>query len=374
MLHSYSYTLKDRHLNTLLMDRSNSTLNVNYIQVQEMDVINGVLFNVLLIVFKLVVHPLLVLTGVSTNVINTAVFFRMGLSDGVTQNFFILSISDCLIATISLFSGISYISLRIIRAYVGYGNSEIKAQIIYWSTFLAILFPQYLSLTTTVVIAVVRCCCVVFPLKVKYLITTSRQLALIITLSGTCTITLFYIFVGTYTAYVHNPLTNSSIAHNKGVKWSLLTVVNSVAFSGSFIIVIICVIILSVSLRKASKFRGRSSTGASSTRDNKDPVDGKSKERHRDARVIRTVVLVSVVFIVCNIPLMVYYSLKILFEGLSPSGKYKNANQVCIMVCEAFTLLNLILNMFIYVSYNSRYRTTLLAMVGKNKSQEKKKC
>ena len=276
-------------------------------------------------------------------------------------------------ATINLLSGMSYISLRIIRAYLGFGNFEVKAQILYWSTSVAFVFPQYVFLITTVVIALVRCCCVVIPLQVKYLITTRRQLALIIGLSGISTTTLIYIFAGTYTAYVHNPVTNSSIVHSKGVKWSVFTGVNNAAFCGSYIIVNICVVILPVSLSKASKFRSSSSTGASTPRDNEGPVDGKSKERQRDTRVIRTMVIVSVVFIVCNIPLMVYYVLRMLFEDLSPSGKYKNANQFCLMVCESFTLLNLILNMVIYVLYNITLATAQFYWLWLEKPNLKKK-
>ena len=365
-------------MDAFLLDRSNSTLNNSKnnnnndnIQAQGMDDVNGVLFNVLLIVFKLVLYPVLVIIGVCTNVINIAVFYRMGLSDGVTLNFFILSISDCLLATIGFVSCMSYISLIIIRAYVGYGDSEIKAQVLYWATYLAGLIPQYISIITTVVIATVRCCCVVIPLKVKYLITRRRQLVLILILSGISTSTLLYIFAGTYTIYVYDPLTNRSVAHS-GAQWSLLNGVNNAAYCGSFGVVIMCVIILSVSLDKASKFRGSSTAGASTPSDNKDRGEGKSMESQRDVRVIRTVVIVSVVFIVGNTPSIVYLVVKTLIEGLTPSGKFKNANQIFLMVNETFTILNLTLNMFIYVLYNTRYRTTLLTMVGKNKTRGKR--
>ena len=337
-----------------------------------MEYISGLLFNFLLICFKLVLNPVLGITGICTNVINIAVFYKMGLSDGVTQNFFILSISDGLFATVAFCNSMSYITLRIIKIYVGYHDFKIKAQIFYWSTYLALVFPQYISLVTTVVIAVVRCCCVAIPLKVKYLITTGRQLAVILILSGSSMIILIYVFAGTYTIYVHNPTTNSSIAHITGIRWSVLNAVNNIAFCGSFIVVIICVIILSISLGKASRFRsaGTAPGETSTSRDHKDSVDGKSKERQRDARIVRTVVLVSVVFIICNIPPIVYYALKLLIQDLAPSGKYKNANQFSLMINEMFTLFNVILNMFIYVLYNTRYRTTLLAMIGSIQSQE----
>ena len=354
------------------MDQSNSTLITNNLQDQERDLIDDVLFQYLLIGFRFVMHPILSVTGISVNVINMAVFFKMGLSDGVTQNFFILSASDFSLAICFCFTSMSLISQRIIRTYIGYGELELKAQLIFWSSYLAIPFPQDVSIVVTVVIAVVRCCCVAIPLKVKYLLTARRQLAIILTLSGITTITLVYVFAGTYTIYVYNPITNSSIVHNTGIQWSAMNGLNMALFFGSFVIVITCVIILSISLNRASQFRSSLTTGASTKGDNKDPVDGKSRESQRDARIVRTVVLISVVFILCNIPPMVYYALKFLIKGYEPSGIYKNSNGLLLMVGQTFSLINLIVNIFIYVTYNTRFRTTLLSMIGKNNPKEKR--
>ena len=354
------------------MNPSNSTVISKNLQDQERDLIDDVLFEYLLIGFRFVMHPILSVTGISVNVINMAVFFKMGLSDGVTQNFFILSASDFALAICFCYNNMSLISQRIIRTYIGYGESELKAQLMYWSSFLAIPFPQNVSIVATVVIAVVRCCCVAIPLKVKYLLTARRQLAIILTLSGITTITLVYVFAGSYTIYVYNPITNSSIVYNTGIRWSAMNGLNMALFFGSFVIVITCVIILSISLSRASQFRSSLTTGASTKGDKKNPVDGKSKESQRDARIVRTVVLISVVFILCNIPTMVFYAVKLLIKGYAPSGIYKNSNGFLLMVAQACSLLNVIMNIFIYVTYNTRFRTTLLSMIWKNNPKEKR--
>ena len=355
------------------MDRSNSTQISNNLQDQERDPIDDILIDYLLIGFRLVLNPILSATGISVNVINIAVFYKMGLSDGVTQNFFILSVSDFFLAVFVCCNIMSLASQRIIRTYIGFGDSELKAQLLYWGTYLVFLFPQYVSIVTTVVIAVVRCCCVAIPLKVKYLLTARRQLAIILTLSGITTFTLVYVYSETYTIYVYNPITNSSIGYHTGIRWSAMNGLNNSLFLGSFVIVITCVIILSISLNRASQFRSSLTTGASTKGDNKDPVDGKSKESQRDARIVRAVVLISVVFILCNITPMVFYALKLLIKEFAPSGIYKNSNDFTLMVAQTCSLLNLIVNIFIYVAYNTRFRTTLLTMIGKNDSKDKRK-
>ncbi|KAK3755886.1 hypothetical protein RRG08_056154 [Elysia crispata] len=117
------------------------------------------------LIFKLVLNPILGILGISANGINLAVFYKMGLSDGVTQNFFILSISDCLVAATALVNSASYILQTTV--FSGSGVAELHANVVYWTSVVAVIFPQKVSLVTTVVIAVVRCCCVAMPLQVK---------------------------------------------------------------------------------------------------------------------------------------------------------------------------------------------------------------
>ena len=63
-------------------------------------------------VLRMVLTAVLALTGMCVNTNNMVVFYKMGLSDGVTQNFFILSFSDGFFATVCLtYYGVSYVVL-----------------------------------------------------------------------------------------------------------------------------------------------------------------------------------------------------------------------------------------------------------------------
>ena len=306
------------------------------------------------LLLKFIVNPVLGTAGVFSNFINIVVFYKIGLSDGVSQNFFILSISDGLSATIALVNSVAYILQETV--YSGVGGPELQVQRVYWALFFAVTFPQNASVVITVVIAVVRCCCVAMPLRVKYLITAPRQLAAILVSCGATTAVLLYVFTPVKTIYLRNPHTNRRFAVLVGYHWSTYTVFGSIVFYASFTIIITCVLILSISLKRSSKFRESSAAGNS----------GSDSESRRDARVVKTVVFVSIVFICCFTPSLIFSIVKVFIPGFSPQGPYRQANQLFLMFNETCLLLNVDINIFVYVLFNTRYRTSLLTLLGRN--------
>ena len=300
-----------------MMNPSNGTLQNNSLDAPVLTyAIDAEIHGYIAIVLNLILNPILGLTGILLNIFNMIVFYKMGLSDGVTQNFFMLAVSDALLATASFVNKMAHLSRTIIRAYIGYEGMEQSAQILYSASFYSITLPQVYSLLITVVIAVVRCCCVSLPLKVKYLLTARRQLATILVLSGISTCIYVYVVAPVNMFIIRNPATNSTIAYFEGGRWSILAVFTNIISFGGFTICITCVIILSNSLRESSKFRDTSTASTSTSANNSEAstLDGKSNEKQRNQRVIKTVILVSVIFIVCKVPNMMYYILKASLE------------------------------------------------------------
>ena len=347
------------------MDPSNETLDRDIVHTPSVDPITAEIFRYLSIVFKLALNPPLGVAGICTNVINVAVFYRMGLSDGVTQNFFILSISDGLFATAMVINSTAYLCLTFIRAFIGHGRAEIAAHTVHQASLYCNPIWQYISMLITVVIAVVRCCCVAMPLQVKTVVTAKRQLTVIVLLSGAVLAFTAYTVSPMHLFYVHNSEKNTSLPYLRGARWSVYLVFNNIISFGSFIVCIACVIILSISLKKASKFRAASTSGTSATASSGSAPGAKSKESQRSTRVVRVVVLVSVIFIVCNVPILTFYLLRAFLDGFVPGGKYILSNTFTLMVAETFSLLNVTLNMFIYILCNTRYRNIIFIMFGK---------
>ena len=120
------------------------------------------------------------------NTVNIILFYKMGLSDGVARNFFILALSDCLYAAVAFLNKLLIILRILAIMYIGYGGLEQVINTIFQATFYCGPYQQNFSLITTCVIAVVRCCCVAMPLKVKYLLTARHQLIAILFFFGYC--------------------------------------------------------------------------------------------------------------------------------------------------------------------------------------------
>ena len=313
------------------------------------------------VLFKLVLNPTLGTLGTCANSINIVVFYKMGLSDGVTQNFFLLAVSDGCIAFGSLISSAAYLLQTTV--YLGLGGPEYQVQVVYWATLLVGPFLQNTSLVTTVVIAVVRCCCVAMPLKVKFLITAQRQLAAILVFSSGSIAVLIYFFSPGRIVLVHNPLTNGSLAMLGDLRWHEYTVFSNIFFYIGFIIVIICVVILTFSLKRSSSFREKSTSG-SATRNS--AADTQGKDGRRETRIVKTVVSVAVVFILCYLPSMAFTVTGSLVRGFSAGGAYRNANMLVLMLTETSLLVNASVNVFIYYFNNSRYRSILNTMWDKD--------
>ena len=353
------------------MEIRNETLGENILSTQQKGTItiSDEVFSYLSFALKMVLNPALGAVGICTNIINTIVFFRMGLSDGVSQNFFILSICDGLYAIVALMNSMMYILWWVITAYLRVVTLKINVHVIYQASFFPAPFIRNISIVVTVVIVVVRCCSVAMPLKVKYILTARRQLTVILLFSGIAVSISVYCVSPVRLFHVENPVTNISMSYFGGAHWSTYTIFNNISTFGGFIICIVCVFILSSSLRKASKFR-ESSTSATSTsanhgNDSASASVKKSKERQRNSRVVRTVLFVSLVFIVCNISPISHYILVAFF------GHLKYADALSLMLTEMSALVSVVVNIFIYVSNNSRYRHIFLIMIGQNLNTDK---
>ncbi|RUS70864.1 hypothetical protein EGW08_021378, partial [Elysia chlorotica] len=299
--------------------------------------------------------PALGTLGLCANIVNTVVFYKMGLTDGVSQNFFILSISDGCLTALSLISSGAYILYT--EVFVDGRSAHHVAQVVYYVALLIGTFPQSVSMFTTVVIAVVRCLCVAIPLRVKFLMTARRQLAVILMFSSCTTCVVLYSFIPGRALLVHNPVTDTYFTMIVDLKWFEYTVYASATSYIGFITVIICVIIITISLNRSTNFREKTTSPASSL-----SAGEQNKDGSREARVIKTVVFVSVVFILCNLPAMAHTLIGTLVKEFSSDGVYRNENSLNMIVMEMFIVINATVNIFIYYFCNMRYRTTFITV------------
>ncbi|RUS87634.1 hypothetical protein EGW08_004619 [Elysia chlorotica] len=136
------------------------------------------------LLFRVCLCTPLSLWSLLTGIVNIITYYRMGLSDGVNQNFFILSVADALQGFIALVDAVCYI-LGLSCAVETNFNLHTVLGAVY-------TFPMSVSVLTTTVIAVVRCCCVTMPFTVQKTFTARRQLAAILISCGIFSFFLVY--------------------------------------------------------------------------------------------------------------------------------------------------------------------------------------
>ncbi|RUS80069.1 hypothetical protein EGW08_012186, partial [Elysia chlorotica] len=205
---------------------------------------------------KLYLNMGLSLGGVVANLINCIIFYKIGFSDGITQNFFILSISDGIVAASIMVNSITYIVFyHVLTA----DNADSIVLYVSYVTLISLSFFQTISYETTTVIAIVRCCCVTMPLRVKRVFTVRRQLGAI-AVSSLCLIVINFVGLSGHLSLVRSavdPTENSTLNDPILVVWDIF---RNITIILEYTIIIICTIVLIFSLHRSSKFRNQSSS------------------------------------------------------------------------------------------------------------------
>ncbi|KAK3747253.1 hypothetical protein RRG08_040647 [Elysia crispata] len=311
---------------------------------------------------------LLIVLGVLANILNVVVFVKTSARDSVTVSFIALSTSDlCYLLLMSPHYAVRNAS-HVFQGRLGMSikwlfDPRILVYPFYWYAF---VFYETSTLIT-VYISVVRCACVAIPFKVKTTFTAGRAIAAFI---------IFFIFILVLRIPMlmtksiireFDPVTNTSRVVFKevddgGVASSINDIANRTILTWtSFITVVSCLVVMVIKLRASARFRspGSSSKSAAPNRDAPDDAhddsstsegtdqarsrtpqsqmapskveksEASSRKRQvlssREAQVVRSVVLVAIVFITCQIP----------FTGYSLARRFES--QFDIQVGESFS-------------------------------------
>ena len=332
-------------------------------EVQETGIMGGdLVMGYIGFLLKLYVNPFLGFSGIFINIINAAIFYKMGLSEGIAQNFFILSISDGILGVSSLVYSISYVLLNTL--YTHGGPIAELLQTVHWIAMSCWPFSHIISFITTTVIAVVRCCCVTMPLRVKEILTARRQLCAIAVFSLIGYIVVIYSFAPTKLGRITNPITNITKITVRGERRHIIALFTSTFLNSAFVIVVACTIILIFSLKKSSEFREKVSSASGSVE--------KRREKSREIRTVQTVILVATIFLVCDLPPLVLSAARMAMESSSfhIAGNKMEFLTFFILYMETGMMLKINANVFIYLSFNSRYRNIFKKTLG-NKSDRK---
>ena len=311
---------------------NNTSTSANVITTGLGSIIDNVTFYYLTLVIRCLLNPVAAFMAFVFAIINVATFVQLDLSLGVNMNLLILSISDFVVAIIGVIGNVSYIFILLNM------RNQAFRQILFIATEM-INYPLIASAVVTTVIAVVRCLSVVMPVSFKTSVTPCRQLLAMAL--GCC----FGCSVLVYNQIVSIGVVSRAAGRNSQVV--AFDISRNVFFMSCVAINFVTIVFLTHALKKSSKFQSTASTVPS----------GQSRAFHtRNARVIKTVVLILVIFVACYTPIMSLSIMRLAVSEFLSSARYRNVKDLTEMLVGLMMSFNVALNTVVYFTYNSRFR------------------
>ena len=321
--------------------------------------------------------------GVIANLVNVRTFIRMGVTkDGMTLAFLLLSISDmgvnCSSLSLWVCTYIHSLELTEILTYfkfkpvlANYSSpsflSAFEPSSVAVFSFNVITVFNVTTVLITVYLAVARCLCVARPLLFRGIISVKRTLAVVIGFFCLSLVTRIPVVAHMDMPVTFDPVFKASRptlwlhpnrATIRNIMWSLFDMgLSTVAQVTLFV----CVIIMARKLRTANEFRNSASVSRNENSASKSCIDDShisstSSLNNKDARIIQQLVLISTIFIVCNIPRLMRNSTSLIESDFDIEGRYESLYYTTAFVTNVFDAINSSLNLFVYYSYNSKFR------------------
>lgn len=325
------------------------------------------------------VGTVLAVVGVVSNVVSIRTFTAMGCSDGVTTSFLALAVFDLvyLIASVCLAVSVMFYFTEL-RSGTRFFWWNLSGFFLFFGGVMILI--NITNMLATTYLAVARCMCVAKPLQFRNTFTHSRAIMFVMSFA------VFAIII--YTPILSNMgmvdkfdrSSNTSrpsfwVSHKrdsiKEVVWIVTEMILPILTQ---IITLVCVVIMSRSLQAASRFRQSSVfkrsfdvekgrfNHLSASKDKANCVNDSNngdKLSGKDLRVVQQVVLISVVYIACNIP-KILISFATIFKAEFTIGKIYTKLYLSVNgLRKHFEVINAAVNLVIYYKYNSKFRATL---------------
>ncbi|XP_076460133.1 uncharacterized protein LOC143293111 [Babylonia areolata] len=291
--------------------------------------------------------PVLFLLSVPCNVLNMAVFWKQGLSERINLCLFCLSLVDFLHVLNRFVVNVDRLRPPFTEDTGPVFEFIIQHKLIGLRSF------TWLSGFISMLIACERCLCVVSPLRSQTILKT-RTTAVLLAM-GTVLIMPGSFLIGLRwgLACVFDPDTNTTskniytgkfYAQNKEHLDVLTFFVATLQPFTYVTVVLATTIVTSVKLKKMASWREKTSSGVLSS---------------REVALTRTLIAVSVLYLVCSVPMIASGVGAMFVPGYSFNGKYYNIAHLLISLLELGSFVNATFNFFVYWSMGSRFRDTL---------------
>ncbi|KAH9499084.1 hypothetical protein Btru_005679 [Bulinus truncatus] len=282
----------------------------------------------------------LAVLGTLGNIINIYVFRKMGLKDAMTISFFILSICDLayVLTMITMATSFLLMAIEISSNYSHFFWIEPYGVYIFTGNVSRI--PYIMSNLTTAYLALARCLCVAEPLRFKTMFGYKITLFILTSLALFAVFSYVPVLVFMDMVLQFSPSINSTrfslwISPKRQAIMDVVRVYRDGLLPFiTQIIIMISVIIMVRSLDASRKFRESNSNLQSIFTETKSnhPIDNSKTSQPKstkkiggkDVQVLQQVILISIIYIICNTPSVINNSVAAIEPDFSIVRIYKN--------------------------------------------------
>ncbi|XP_005098158.1 growth hormone secretagogue receptor type 1 [Aplysia californica] len=306
---------------------------------------------IIIICFFVIILGTISFFGIVANVINLIVFIRQGFKDTVNISLFSLAISD-----IGALIPLLWMSIGLNPYFFADPPFDPQEVLYLTSGWPHICFAR-ISGWITAFITLERCLCIAMPLKVKTMITVKRTAIALVSIYVAMIGALLPVFYALRLEPIFSPLKNETkfrtvyIPNGFAIE-SAVFLINAFSQFVSFIVVIICTIILVQALISKSKWRKSTSS-----------FGDHDSFSNRDKKVVKLVLFIAIIFIVCFLPSAINFLASSLEPEFNTYGKYGDLFVLMWSFSANLSATNSAVNIFVYYKMSSKYKQILDKML-----------
>ncbi|GFO25271.1 chemosensory receptor a [Plakobranchus ocellatus] len=334
----------------------------------------------IILLFIIYTSQLINICAIIANSLSIAVFVKLGFSEPSNISLTALAICDFTMAVLFSWNNLCiWLTYHNVRLPFHGENVTSLTGGVQW-TFL------YSTVAwITAFISFERCLCILFPLKVRRLITPKGTFVamLIIILLTFCPSFFTYIwnkFVWEFNPYLN--ITNMNIIPVNSEFAMLFEKINIVICGViqpllAFSTVLICTVLLVVQLRKISSWRmSVASAKSQRVQSNENPASGSSAAKARiskkEERLVRMVVAIATIFIVSYIPTCIVALCDVVFDEFHLLGVYRRLFIVSDYIIFLGQPISGSVNILIYYKMASKFRSVFRRLVRLDRQEQER--
>ncbi|KAI8792293.1 hypothetical protein BgiMline_016627 [Biomphalaria glabrata] len=291
------------------------------------------------------------------NILSIKTFILMGLDDGMTITFFVLSLTELIFCIFAMAMSVGFLfhCFELLHPLVTF-SVDPYGLLIYFGNICVMVHMSIQVITTF--LAVARCMCVVKPIHFKNAFTIRRCVALLVFVWAFSLASYLPLFASMAIFTQHDPKINVTrpalwLSPNRQlVKDIIWTIADTTIPFCTEIIVIICLMIMADGLRRAANFRMSSSNVSK-------PLDLRASQKlsGKELLIIKQVALISGFYLLTNTPKVASNIFVLAEPQFTLGGQYNDLYLVIIISRKLIETLNCSISFPVYFKCNPKFRS-----------------